>query len=160
MGLLFWLVLLAIVFNRLIFHPPMRQPLRPTIVIMLAPPALACIAYAVLAGGFYDGVATMFYGIALFTTALLLAQARTLARLPFALSNWSYTFPLSALTIAATLYADQGGGGVANAIAIAALAATTAATIWVFAITARALVRGALFRNDAAPAGHEEDATS
>lgn len=165
-GFIFWLVLQVIIFYRLLFHEPMEQPLRPTIVIMLAPPALAAIAFQVLAAGAAgpateagtttSGVATMLYGLTLFIAALLLTQARTLMRLPFALSNWSYTFPLSAFTVAATLYAAQHDSWAADAIAIAGLAAATLITLYVFAITAKALLAGALFRSPSPPAREAE----
>lgn len=149
-GFIFWLVLQVVIFYRLLFHEPIEQPLRPTIVIMMAPPALAYIAYQVLTGGAMlgaiGGFGTMFYGLTLFIAALLAVQIPMLMRLPFALSNWSYTFPLSALAAAAALYAARHDSWAADAIAILALAGATLVTLWVAAVTGRALMAGALFR--------------
>ncbi|MCP4821596.1 MAG: C4-dicarboxylate ABC transporter, partial [Shimia sp.] len=39
-GVVFWLVLLTLVFNRLIFHDPIPGKLLPTLVILIAPPAV------------------------------------------------------------------------------------------------------------------------
>jgi len=150
-GVVFWLVLQVVIFYRLLFHEPIEQPLRPTIVIMLAPPALAYIAYQVLAGGptlgALGGFGTMFYGLTLFIAALLTVQIPMLMRLPFALSNWSYTFPVSALAAAGAIYAARHDSLAADAVAVIALSAATLITIWVAAATGRALLAGALFRS-------------
>jgi tellurite resistance protein len=140
----------VIIFYRLLFHEPIEQPLRPTIVIMLAPPALAAIAYQVLAGGAsYGAVAgfgTMLYGLALFVGLLLAVRIPMLMRMPFGLSAWSYSYPLAAFTIAATLYADRHPHWAAETIAIAGLAGTTLITLVLFVHTARDLIAGRLFR--------------
>jgi tellurite resistance protein len=39
-GLIFWVVMLALVMNRLIFHDPLPERLQPTLVILIAPPAV------------------------------------------------------------------------------------------------------------------------
>jgi hypothetical protein len=44
-GVVFWIVLLTLVFNRLVFHDPLPGRLTPTLVILIAPPAVAFIAY-------------------------------------------------------------------------------------------------------------------
>jgi hypothetical protein len=44
-GMIFWVVLLTLVFNRLIFHDPMPGRLFPTMVILIAPPAVAFAGY-------------------------------------------------------------------------------------------------------------------
>jgi tellurite resistance protein len=154
-GLVFWFILQVIIFYRLLFHEPMEQPLRPTIVIMLAPPSLAAVAYQVLTGGALfgaaGGFATMLYGLALFIGALLILQIPMLMRLPFGLSSWSYTFPLSAFTVTATLYADRHPHWLADVIAIAGLAASTLITFYIFAKTAKMLIAGNLFREAPTP---------
>ncbi|MEQ8603620.1 MAG: SLAC1 anion channel family protein [Marivibrio sp.] len=159
-GVVFWLALQVVIFYRLLFHEPIEQPLRPTIVIMLAPPALAYIAYQVLAGGpvfgALGGFGTMFYGLTLFIAALLAVQVPMLMRLPFALSNWSYTFPISALAAAGAIYAGRHESWAADGLAIVTLAGATLITIWVAATTGRALLAGALFRSPQ-PGGERQD---
>jgi len=49
-GIAFWGVLFAVVIYRMIFHPPIPARLVPTLFILSAPPAIAFIAYAKLAG--------------------------------------------------------------------------------------------------------------
>lgn len=98
-GMLFWIILLTIFFNRMLFHDPLIGHLLPTLFIMIAPPAVGFIAYMRLNGGL-DNFAYFLYFAALFLTMLLLSQARRFISLPFFLSWWAYSFPLAAITIA------------------------------------------------------------
>lgn len=98
-GFLFWIVLLAIVFYRIIFHTPMPARLLPTMFILIAPPAVGFIAYMRLTGSL-DPFARIMYYAALFLTLLLLTQVNRFARLEFYLSWWAYSFPMAAITIA------------------------------------------------------------
>ncbi len=98
-GMLFWIVLMTIFFNRILFHDPMDTHLLPTLFILIAPPAVGFLAYMRLNGGM-DNFAHFLYFAALFLTLLLLSQARRFIRLPFFLSWWAYSFPLAAITIA------------------------------------------------------------
>ena len=101
-GLVFWLVLLSIVFNRIIFHNPLPAKLLPTLFILIAPPAIAFIAYIKLTGEL-DVFARILYYHALFTTLLLFFMVDRFKRLPFFISWWAYTFPLAAITLATLL---------------------------------------------------------
>jgi tellurite resistance protein len=112
LGVLFWIVLLTLVFNRLIFHEPLPGKLRPTLTILIAPPAVAFVAWLQLNGGVLDAPARMFYNLGLFFTALVLLQVRGLIRLPFALSFWALSFPIAAMTIASFRYAALSGAPV------------------------------------------------
>lgn len=160
-GLVFWLILQAILLHRLLFEAPIAHGLRPTLTIMLAPPALAAIAYQVLSGGAMSGApggfGTMLHGLTLFIAALLVVQAPGFLRLPFGLTAWAYTFPLSAFAIAATLYTDRHDHWLTEGIAIAALALATLVTLVVFIKTAQALLAGDLFRLPASKTGGEDD---
>jgi len=107
-GLLFWIVLLTIVFNRLIFHHPMPPHLLPTLCILIAPPAVAFLAYESLVGAL-DGFARLLYYPALVFFLLVAVQVPRLLQLPFALSWWAYSFPLAALTVATFVMAEKTG---------------------------------------------------
>lgn len=98
-GMLFWLVLLSIIFNRILFHHPLPEKLMPTFFILIAPPAVGFIAYMKLTGE-VDTFARILYYSGLFLTFLLLLQIRRFTRLPFFLSWWAYSFPIAAITIA------------------------------------------------------------
>lgn len=98
-GLTFWPLLLAIIFNRVIFHGSIPERLMPTLFILIAPPAMGFLSYVKLTGD-VDAFARILYYSALFFTILLLAQLRWFARLRFFLSWWAYSFPLASITIA------------------------------------------------------------
>lgn len=101
-GLVFWIVLQTIVFNRVIFHAPLPAKLAPTFFILMAPPAVGFIAYVKLTGA-VDGFARVLFHTALFTALLLLALYRKFVGIRFFLSWWAYSFPVAALAIAAML---------------------------------------------------------
>ena len=105
-GMLFWLVLLSIIFNRVFFHNPLPERLMPTFFILIAPPAVGFIAYLKL-GGEVDSFARVLYYSSLFLTLLLFTQIRRFIRLPFFLSWWAYSFPIAAITIATLIMADH-----------------------------------------------------
>ena len=104
-GILFWLILLTLVFNRIIFHDPLPGKLQPTLVILVAPPAVGFLAWIELNGGQIDAFARILMNTGLFFAALVALQVPTLLRLPFALSFWALSFPLAALTTAVFRYA-------------------------------------------------------
>lgn len=105
-GLFFWPVLTAIVFYRLIFHGSLPERFMPTLAIFIAPPAVGFLSYVNLTGG-VDAFARVLYGVALGSTALVLAQAPRLVRLRFYLSWWAYSFPLAAVTVASLVMGQQ-----------------------------------------------------
>lgn len=107
-GLMFWVVLLTLVMNRLIFHDPIPARLFPTMVILIAPPSVAFVAHVALAGGL-DGLARGLIYTAYIFAALVMVQVPKLGRLPFALSWWALSFPLAALAIASFRFAALAG---------------------------------------------------
>lgn len=109
-GVVFWLVLMTMVFNRMVFHQPLPGKLLPTLFILVAPPAVGFIAYFRLTGE-VDAFARVLYYTGLFLTLMLLTQVNRFARLQFFLSWWAYSFPLAAITVA-TLVMTQAVGGV------------------------------------------------
>ncbi len=108
-GLVFWVVLLTIVMYRLFFHEPLPERLTPTLFILIAPPAVAFIAWLKLNNGQIDAFAQILYNVALFLTLLLASNALRFFRLRFFLSTWAYSFPLAAITIATLIMAEHGG---------------------------------------------------
>lgn len=110
-GLVFWIVLLTLVMNRLIFHDPMPGKLQPTLVILIAPPAVGFVAWVHLTGDI-DAFARILLNAAYFFTLIVAVNLPRIARLPFALSFWALSFPFAAVTIASFLFADRTGSGV------------------------------------------------
>lgn len=105
-GIVFWIVLLTLVFNRLVFHNPLPERLLPTLMILIAPPAIGFVAYVSLIDGI-DPFARILYNIGVLFFLIILTQLPKLARIPFAMSWWAYSFPLAALTIATLLFAEK-----------------------------------------------------
>ncbi len=140
-GIVFWVILLTLVFNRLIFHSPLPERLLPTMVILIAPPAVGYIAYVRLTGGLDPFARVLFYA-AVFFALLLLTQLPKLSRIAFALSWWAYSFPIAALTVATYIYAEQ----TASQAHIYAAFGLTAVLATVIALliggTVRAIARG------------------
>lgn len=99
-GMIFWIVLLVLVMNRLVFHEPMPGKMVPTLAILIAPPAVGFLAWLQLNGGTMDGAARFLYSGSLVFLGLTLTQVRRLRGLPFALSWWALSFPVAALAIA------------------------------------------------------------
>lgn len=107
-GLVFWLVLMAIIFNRVIFHHPLPEKLFPTFFILIAPPAVGFIAYVKLTGS-VDSFARILFYFALFIVLLLIALSRTFYGIRFYLSWWAYSFPVAAIGIASMLMYSKTG---------------------------------------------------
>lgn len=107
-GLLFWIVLLTLVMNRLIFHEPLPARLMPTLVILIAPPAVAFVAWVRLTGD-VDAFARVLLNTGYVFALIVLTQAPRFFRLPFALSWWALTFPVAALSVASFVFAHETG---------------------------------------------------
>ncbi|MDQ2090154.1 SLAC1 anion channel family protein [Marimonas arenosa] len=135
-GLIFWIVLLTLVINRLVFHDPLPGRLQPTLVILIAPPAVAFVAWLRLNGGEIDAFGRILINGAYLFTAIVLVQLPKILKLEFALSFWALSFPFAAATIASFRFAAVTGsethklfGGillVALCLIIAALLVRTA----------------------------------
>ena len=107
-GIVFWILLFAIMLYRLFFHHPLPQKLFPTFFILIAPPAVGFISYLKLNGG-VDNFAKILYYFALFLVLFLFVQVRMFIGIKFYLSWWAYSFPIAAITIAsAAMYAQTG----------------------------------------------------
>ena len=132
-GIIFWIVLLGLVMNRLMFHDPLPGRMVPTLAILIAPPAVAFLAWTQLNGGVLDGFARILYGAALVFFALAATQVAKLRGLPFALSWWALSFPIAALTIATFRFAYLSGSaahGQAGYGVLALLCLIMAGLVW------------------------------
>ncbi|MEE4348051.1 MAG: SLAC1 anion channel family protein [Paracoccaceae bacterium] len=109
-GLIFWVVLLTLVVNRLMFHDPLPGKMVPTLMILVAPPAVAFTSWLRLTGDV--GAFGHFLISTAFVFALIVAtQASKFRKIPFALSWWALSFPLAALAVASFAYAHSTGSG-------------------------------------------------
>jgi len=142
-GMMFWLILMVIVFNRIIFHQPMPEKLLPTLFILIAPPAVGFISYIKLTGDL-DAFARVLYYFALFLTLLLVSQLPRFARLPFFLSWWAYSFPLAAMSISSLLMMDLTGRAFYGYLGMALLIALSALVVLLSVKTIKAVQKGAI----------------
>ena len=144
-GLVFWLVLFPVILNRIIFHDQLPDRFMPTLVIMVAPPAVGFLSYLGLNEGGIDAFARVIFFVAVFIALLIMALARQLARVPFAMSWWAYTFPSAALALAAVRYHGAVGGIFSSTLANVLLVLATLIVFVVLLRTVMALVSGRIF---------------
>lgn len=140
-GLIFWVVLLTLVMNRLMFHDPLPGRMVPTLMILVAPPAVAFTAWLRLSGEvgpFGHFLLSVAYVFAL-VVATQVAKFRTM---PFALSWWALSFPLAALTIASFGYADAAGSTAHRLIGAGLLALLVAVVVGLILRTGLAIRAG------------------
>lgn len=101
-GIFFWVILLAILINRIIFHNQLAQKFLPTMFILLAPPAVGMVSYIKI-GNDFDVFAQGLYNIAFFFSLLLIFMVRNFMNLKFFISWWAFTFPVAAMAIASSI---------------------------------------------------------
>jgi len=144
-GIVFWIVLLTLVMNRLIFHDPLPQRLLPTLVILIAPPAVAFLAWYRLTGEI-DAFARILLNSGYFFLAIVLTQARSFRKLPFGLPFWALSFPIAALTIASFLFGREEQSSFHQAMGFVLLAALWAIVTVLAGRTLLGLARGEFAR--------------
>lgn len=146
-GMIFWLVLLVLVFNRLIFHAPIPARLFPTLVILIAPPAVAFVSYLRLAGQI-DAFGHVLLNAGYVFAALVLVQVPKLMKLPFALSWWALSFPLAALSVASFVYGREAASAAHIGIGMVVLGALVLVVAGLLCRTALAIARDEICRPD------------
>ena len=139
-GMFFWLILMTLVFNRMLFHQAIDAFLLPSLFILIAPPAVGFIAYMRLENEL-DGFARVLYGFGLFLTLLLFSQLGRFAKLTFGLPWWAYSFPLAAITIASFAMYEKTQVVAYQWIATGLLVLLTALVVLLVALTLRAVIR-------------------
>jgi tellurite resistance protein len=96
-GVFFWIVMTVLLVLRLAFRPSLPDPLVPTMAILVAPPAVAGLAWFSLRGGALDLTAVQIAGVGVFLVLVQLALIPKYRRLKFSLGFWSFTFPIAAV---------------------------------------------------------------
>jgi tellurite resistance protein len=110
-GVLSWLAIESVLLHRLYVVAELPPPLRPTLGIQLAPPAVGCVAYLAITSGAPDLVSQAMLGYALFQALVLLRLLPWIARQPFIAGYWAFTFGASALAAACIQFVRRGGTG-------------------------------------------------
>ncbi len=139
-GLVFGIVLFAILMYRMLFHQPLNDRLLPTLFIVVAPPAVGAISYYKLTGAF-DAFFRVLYFLAAFLLLLLIVHASGFVRVKFSLSWWAYLFPIAAFTIVTTVVSRVQSSSFYSTIATGLWVALTALVIVVAARTLVAIAR-------------------
>lgn len=139
-GFILWLVLFTIFLYRAFFHQPIQEKLLPTFFILIAPPAVAFIAYTKLTGQI-DAFGSVLYYFGLFLTLLLFFNLDMFVRIKFYLSWWAYSFPLSAITLASLLMYHQGQLVLLKYLAIGLLVLLHALVLFLLVRTVQAMVQ-------------------
>lgn len=147
-GLVYWIVLKVLFFNRILYHDPLPQNLYPTLFILVAPPAIGFISYQGLSGGALDPLAHILYYTALFLVILLATQIKRFMRLPFFISWWAYSFPLAAFTVATMLMYGHTGSLFYQLLSVFMLVVVSLLISLLAWRTIKAALSGVLFKPD------------
>jgi len=107
-GIFSWLAIESVLLHRLYTGAPLPPPLRPTLGIQLAPPAVGVLAYLNVGSGVPDIFARALMGYALLQALLLVRLWRWIAEQPFAPSYWAFSFGAAALAGAVVRMAIAG----------------------------------------------------
>jgi tellurite resistance protein len=97
LGVLSWLLIGSVIMARLLFRPPLPQPLTPTLAIDVAPPALAGLAYLAITHGKVDAVALALGGFTLLAAIVQLRLIPVYRHLGFTPGFWAFAFPYAAV---------------------------------------------------------------
>ena len=139
-GVMFWPVVLVLLLMRPLLQGPWPDRLRPSIFILVAPPAV--VGSSLLQLGAPLGVAWACWGMAVFSLFWAALQLRQILALPFLLVHWAVAFPLAALT---ALTLRLGGSGSPLAVlGPLLLALTSLVVLMLAAATLRGLRNGSL----------------
>lgn len=140
-GILYWILLLAVLINRIFFHHPMAKKLLPTLFILVAPPAVGFISYMKLTGTLDPAARVLFY-FGVFTVLMLLTMITKFKDVPFFLSWWGYTFPMAAFTLSIVMMYKASQLVVFKQAAFVMTLITTMLIVVVFIKTVIAAIQG------------------
>ncbi len=143
-GVLYWILLLAVLINRIFFHQPMAQKLLPTLFILVAPPAVGFISYMKLTHTLDPAGRVLFY-FGVFTVLMLLTMITKFREVPFFLSWWGYTFPLCAFTLSIVMMFKSSGLIIFKQATFVMTIATTLVILIVLIKTLIAATQGKIF---------------
>lgn len=141
-GVLFWVILGSLLFNRLLFRPALPTALVPTLAVEIAPPVVAGLAYFAISGGKIDAFAIALAGCAVFMGLVQLRLVPLYLRLHFSPATWVFAFSYAAAATDVLLWIR-----IKNPTGAFAYAATTVGLITAFigaitVLTVVSLARG------------------
>ncbi|MBB5572583.1 MULTISPECIES: dicarboxylate transporter/tellurite-resistance protein TehA [Rhizobium] len=146
-GFFAWLAIESALLHRLLTAPALSPPLRPTLGIQLAPPAVGAVAYISVTQGPPDLLVHAMIGYGVLQALIMLRLLPWISKEAFSPAYWAFTFGATALATAPLRLIERGDAGpVAQLAPILFIAANIAvglialATIWL--ITNRKLTIG------------------
>ena len=137
-------VLIVLIFSRLRHHEAIPLPMRPSLLILVAPFAVGFLAYTNLTGEVDMFASSLFY-FALFLLLLLAPQVFR-AGIPFSVNWWAIGFPLAAFSLASFRYSSAVQSWPLQIFAVAMFIALAAAIAVLFLKTLAIALTGRLFR--------------
>jgi len=144
-GVISWLVMGSLMWNRLFFRPRLPAALVPTMAIEFAPPVVAGVAYFALDSGRIDLIARALAGYAVFMALVQLRLVPIYARLTFSAGFWAFTFSYATGAQDAMLWLARTRPPGATGYEIAVLTLITALIVAVAGWTLVAIRRGRYF---------------
>lgn len=146
-GVIFWLTVQPLLFQRIAAGPAFPDKLKPTLVLFLAPPSVAFLSLVALQGK-VDWPALALFGYAAFLALVFLTILPRFLRAPLALSWWSYTFPAAVFTVALFTLVRAYPFPYADWLLWAQLSLATLLLVVVVLATLLGLANGKLFVSD------------
>lgn len=141
-GVLSWLALESVILQRLFNGEELPPPLRPTLGIHLAPPAVGLLAYTSVTHGPPDLFASMLLGYVLLLGLMLLRLLPWIAKQPFGPGYWAFTFGLTAASLGAQRMVQRGDTAAFSALAPALFVIANLVVGGVAAASLIAIARG------------------
>ena len=144
-GCFFWILLSAMIMQRLIFEQSLESKFIPTLFIFIAPPSIFVVDFHSLFG-FHNALSFVGFNVALFFVLLLLSLGNIFTKLNFAPSWWAFTFPLCAFGIASFDLYMIDFKCFYGLLGILGLVMAFFAVVFISYKTLRAVVSGAIFK--------------
>lgn len=144
-GFFSWLAIESVLLNRLLTAPEMPAPLRPTIGIQLAPPAVGAAAYLSVTTGAPDMLAHAMVGYAILQLLLMMRIFPWVLNQPVNASYWGFSFGLTALATDVIRLAQRGEPGLLHYLAFPFLLLVSAAIALLAINSIRLLAERKLF---------------
>lgn len=139
-----WLAIESVLLHRLYTGPTMPAPLRPTLGIQLAPPAVGAVAYLAVGGGTPDIFAHALIGYGLLQALLMARMLPWIFEQGFSMGYWAFTFGATALAAATMRLASHGDQGAIEALAPLLFAAANFVVMAIAAGTIMLAINGRL----------------
>jgi tellurite resistance protein len=144
-GLFSWLAIESVLLNRLLNAPPVSEPLRPTIGIQLAPPAVGLAAYLASTTGPLDIMAYALLGYAMLQCLLMIRILPWVAKQPFNAAYWAFSFGATAFASDLIHMSERGGSAFVQNATMPVFIVVNTLILALVAMTAKRLFEGKLF---------------